>query len=88
MTALKPETTSDSLGGRIYRRLTNLPMWALWGMVVLWTIPSLSLFANSFRDRSAQTTSGFWNVVGTDPGFTLDNYDAVLTLVERRRQSR
>jgi alpha-glucoside transport system permease protein len=79
MTSFTPQTNSATLGGRIYRRLTNLPMWALWGMVTLWTIPSLSLFANSFRNRSAQTTSGFWNVVGGDAGFTLDNYDAVLT---------
>jgi len=70
---------NPSLGKRIYKRLANLPMWALWSLVVLWTIPSLSLFANSFRDRSSQVNSGFWNILGGDAGFTLDNYDEVLT---------
>ena len=79
MTALKPPEASKSAVGRLYSRLSNIPMWALWSMVVLWTIPTLSLFSNSFRDRTAQTTSGFWNILGGDAGFTLDNYDQVLT---------
>ena len=79
MTALRPPETSKTGIGRLYRRLSNIPMWALWAMVALWTIPTLSLFSNSFRNRTAQTTSGFWNIVGGDAGFTFDNYDQVLT---------
>lgn len=79
MTDLAPPSSSNTLGGRLYRKLTNVPMWALWIMVVVWTIPTLSLFANSFRSRSDQTTSGFWNIVGDEGGFTLDNYNTVLT---------
>ena len=80
MTSIAPgHGQRDTFGARIYRRLSNLPMWVLWTLVALWTIPSLSLFANSFRDRSAQINSGFWNILGGDAGFTLDNYDEVLT---------
>ena len=69
---------TETLGERLYRRLTNTPMWALWGLVAIWTIPSLSLFVNSFRPVQNQRTEGFWKVV-TDPGqLTLDNYDTVL----------
>jgi len=69
---------TDSLGGRIYERLRNVPMWALWGLVVLWTLPSLSLFVSSFRTRSDQLNSGFWTVPTNPSQLTLENYDTVL----------
>ena len=54
---------NNSLIDRIYRRLSNVPMWVMWGIVVIWTIPSLSLFINSFRSRTRQRDSGFWEFV-------------------------
>ena len=54
---------NNSLIDRIYRRLSNVPMWVMWGIVVVWTIPSLSLFINSFRSRTRQRDSGFWEFV-------------------------
>ncbi len=69
---------TDSLGARIYNRLASIPMWALWGLVVLWTLPSLSLFVNSFRTKSDQLTSGFWTVPRDFSALTRENYDAVL----------
>jgi alpha-glucoside transport system permease protein len=71
-------SADETLGQRIYRLLTSVPMWALWGLVLLWTLPSFSLFVNSFRGRSDQRNSGFWTTA-TDPGqFTLENYRTVL----------
>ena len=68
----------ETLGERLYRQLSNTPMWALWILVGLWTLPSLSLFVNSFRPQQSQRTQGFWKVL-TEPGqLTLDNYDSVL----------
>jgi alpha-glucoside transport system permease protein len=49
---------------RVYRSLTNTPMWVMWLIVLVWTIPSLSLFVNSFRSRTRQRQSGFWEVFG------------------------
>ncbi|MFT7473318.1 MAG: alpha-glucoside transport system permease protein [Verrucomicrobiales bacterium] len=69
---------NDSLGARIYARLSNVPMWALWSLVVMWTIPSLSLFVNSFRSKSDQLTAGFWTVPANFGDLTLENYDEVL----------
>jgi len=77
-----PTKTSNSRVDRVYRKLTDVPLWALWVIVALWTIPSLSLFANSFRSKTNQRNSGFWNLLSDPdtPGFsTLDNYQTVLS---------
>jgi len=81
MTAVSPAATSQaSLGARIYKRLSDLPSWLLWILVVIWTFPSFSLFVNSFRGRADQRNTGFWNVVTNPDTLTLDNYRT--TLVE------
>ena len=70
------------LGKRIYGFLRSIPSWILWVLVILWTIPTFSLFVNSFRTRDAQRGSGFWNALSDNAnGFdfpTLDNYRQVL----------
>ena len=71
---------NDTLGGRIYRRLTDIPSWGLWIIVIVWTIPSLSLFVNSFRSQSDQRNFGFWTMLwGEGEGLTLENYDITLS---------
>jgi alpha-glucoside transport system permease protein len=88
MTSTATKTTQGALtarrplGKRIYRFLRALPTWFLWFLVLLWTIPTFSLFVNSFRTRDAQRGSGFWNALSdSSKGFdfpTLDNYREVL----------
>ena len=77
--------------GAIYRFLSGIPTWVLWIVVMVWTLPTLSLFVNSFRGRDAQRAGVFWNlflppgVVGQEDSavasgwdaFTIDNYDQV-----------
>jgi alpha-glucoside transport system permease protein len=67
------------LGMRIYRFLKSVPTWVLWFIVILWSIPSVGLFVNSFRTRDAQRESGWWTAFtsGTE-GWTIDNYVDVL----------
>ena len=70
------------IGKRIYRFLRSIPTWFLWVLVIAWTVPTFSLFVNSFRERDAQRASGFWkafqdNANGYDFP-TLDNYRQVL----------
>jgi alpha-glucoside transport system permease protein len=68
-----------SRSGGLYRFLRSIPTWVLWILVLVWLTPTLGLLINSFRDRSAQTTSGWWTVfLGNWDGFTLDNYKQVL----------
>ncbi|MGI9666614.1 MAG: carbohydrate ABC transporter permease [Acidimicrobiia bacterium] len=75
-------TGSQPLGKRIYKFLRSIPTWLLWVLVLMWTVPTLSLFVNSLRERDAQRNSGFWNAWQDNAnGYqfpTLDNYQAVL----------
>lgn len=77
--AAKGPSGVDPLGKRIYKRITDMPSWALWIIVLIWFLPSFSLFVNSFRSRSDQRNFGFWKVGSEGEGFTLENYDVVLS---------
>jgi len=81
MTAVTSEaasTGSRSLGARIYERLSSIPTWGLWFLVIVWTFPSFSLFVNSFRSRRDQRNFGFWEVARQPDQLTLENYRTVL----------
>ena len=43
-------SSESALGSRLYRGLSRFPMWAF---ALLWLLPSLGLFLNSFRSRDA-----------------------------------
>ena len=73
--ALQPRT----VGQRIYGVLRGIPTWVLWLVVAIWSLPTFSLFVNSFRTRDAQRGSGWWTALGDEEGFTLGNYEEVLT---------
>lgn len=77
MVAVNPRTSGEGLGDRIYRGLTNAPTWLLWLVVAIWTVPSLGLFVNSFRNRDAQRNDAFWNIL-VEREATLENYETVL----------
>lgn len=77
--ATKGSTETQSLGTRIYAKLSSVPSWFLWIVVAIWTLPSFSLVVNSFRARSDQRTGGFWEVAGNPGQLTLENYDTVLS---------
>jgi len=61
------------------KRLTS--PWASLAAVVLavvWTVPTLGLFISSFRPAQDINKSGWWTVF-TNPNFTLENYQTVLS---------
>lgn len=69
-------TTSD--GGvvdRVYRVLRAVPTWVLWLIVVIWSLPTLSVFINSFRTRDAQRSRAWWTTTGDE--LTIDNYQSI-----------
>ena len=78
MTTISPTPSDASLVDRIYKRLTDVPTWTLWMLVLVWTLPSFSLFVNSFRGRDAQRNDAFWNILN-ERDITFDNYAEVLT---------
>lgn len=50
-------------------------------MVVVWSIPTIGIFINSFRDPSRIRAAGWWTVFGNlfeSGAWTLDNYSTVL----------
>jgi alpha-glucoside transport system permease protein len=71
-------TTSVGLGARAHARLGTVPTVVLWGLVLVWTLPTLGMLVSSFRAETAVKTTGWWTVV-TDPSLTLDNYRAVFS---------
>ncbi|HEV7719892.1 MAG TPA: carbohydrate ABC transporter permease [Iamia sp.] len=81
--AAAPGLTADQPLGepvtaRAYRRLRALPTFVLWGLVAIWSLPTLGMLVSSFRPEDEVKTSGWWTVV-SDRSLTLANYDAVFS---------
>jgi alpha-glucoside transport system permease protein len=70
-------SSGRGVGKSIYRTIATLPTFALWLLVVIWALPTLGLFANSFRGASAQRSSPWWQMYN-DEALTLGNYATIL----------
>lgn len=51
----------------------------LFGLMAIWSIPTIALLVSSFREPGLVITSGWWNAITSPLDFTLDNYDKVLS---------
>jgi alpha-glucoside transport system permease protein len=69
---------SESRTSRLYNFLAAVPTWILWLLVFIWTLPTFSLFINSFRQRDAQRATGWWTVFDDPVTPGLQNYQEVL----------
>ncbi len=76
------DITLEAPAKKSQSRFTKLPIYLTVGVIVtLWTIPSLGLLINSFRDPSAIREDGWWTVFGeifNSATWSLDNYRTVL----------
>ncbi len=63
---------------RLYNFLAAVPTWILWVLVFIWTLPTFSLFVNSFRSRDAQRNAGWWTVFDDEVPPSIANYEEVL----------
>ena len=78
MTTIARPPTDDAWTSRLYRWLSSIPTWVLWIFVMIWTLPTFSLFVNSFRSRDAQRASGWWTFPNDEEFLNLQNYSDVL----------
>jgi alpha-glucoside transport system permease protein len=69
-------TQAGPLGARLHRSLAAIPTAVLWGLCLLWTLPTIGLLVSSVRAEDAVKTTGWWTVF-TDPQLTTANYEAV-----------
>lgn len=53
--------------------------FALIGLALLWSVPTIALLVSSFRDPGDVVTSGWWNLITHPLDVTLDNYRDVLS---------
>ncbi len=60
---------------RIYRFLRSIPVWILWCIALVWSLPTVGLFISGFRTRDAQRQTGWWNIRTDD--LTFENYETV-----------
>jgi alpha-glucoside transport system permease protein len=74
----KPLTGADAR--RAVRKTFSSPMASFFAVLIglLWTIPTLGLFINSFRSKQDAATTGWW-MFFVHPTFSLDGYHQVLT---------
>lgn len=75
--AVAPPTVT--LANRIHRRLGSIPTGLLWLFVFVWSIPTLGLFVNSFRQKDDQLATGWWKILADEGGVTIDNYVEILS---------
>jgi alpha-glucoside transport system permease protein len=66
------------VGGRVHAFLGTIPTFVLWGLVVLWTLPTLGMLVSSFREETAVKTTGWWTAF-TNPELTTSNYESVFS---------
>jgi alpha-glucoside transport system permease protein len=61
------------------RWLTRLPIHAfVIFLMVIWLIPTIGLFVNSFRSPADSTSAGWWTALFPPENLSLDNYAYVL----------
>jgi alpha-glucoside transport system permease protein len=63
---------------RLYNLFRSVPGWILWVIVVLWSLPTLGIFVNSFRSRDEQRGDGWWTVLSDEDGLGFDNYQEII----------
>ncbi len=79
-TAVTPPVVAPIAGRRRFRRPKG--RWfthvVIIGLMLLWLLPTVGLFINSFRTRAATNERGWWTAIFPPYDFTIANYEQVL----------
>jgi alpha-glucoside transport system permease protein len=81
MTATTEGTRISTAGGRteLPRWLTRLPLHAfVIFLMVIWLVPTIGLFLNSFRTPQDAASSGWWTALFPPEALSFDNYAYVM----------
>ena len=73
--AARPAVADRKSGRGLSRIALHVIIIAL---MILWVVPTLGLFINSFRPAADVSRSGWWNALVPPWDFTLDNYSRVI----------
>lgn len=80
MTSAALTQPRSGAGGLRFIRRLRLPVHLTLGVLLLiWLVPTIGVFINSFRSADAITSAGWWTVVTNPSGLSLDNYSQVLS---------
>jgi alpha-glucoside transport system permease protein len=81
MSAATDTQVRSTAGARTLPRwLTRLPLHLfVVGLIVIWLIPTIGLFINSFRSAADATSSGWWTALFPPENFSFDNYAYVMS---------
>ena len=75
----QPVARSIAGEGAIPRWLSRLGLHAfVIGLMVIWLIPTIGLFVNSFRTPQASNAAGWWSALFPPKDLTFENYAYVL----------
>jgi alpha-glucoside transport system permease protein len=77
-TRLRAAAPRVGIGYRLHKALGTVPTFVLWGLVLLWSLPTLGILVSSFRNETAVRTTGWWTVF-TDPQLTTANYETAFS---------
>ncbi len=79
MTSMAASRPAAQVSARPSRWLAGLPKHVVViGLMLLWLVPTIGLFVNSFRPSAAVQSTGWWTVVSHPGELTLANYQYVL----------
>jgi alpha-glucoside transport system permease protein len=77
---VKLQTLTQGFFPRLTRLVSRFPIHlVIVGIGLLWMTPAFGLLTSSFREAADVANSGWWTAFQLPFGFTLDNYQAVLT---------
>ncbi len=72
-------TAAGAVSGGWRQRLGHLPTHiVVIFLMIVWLIPTIGLFINSFRSSQAVQSTGWWNIIFQPSQLTLENYRYVL----------
>ena len=77
---VRPRRVKESMGTSIAASAhTRSGRILVWGLALLWTVPTFGVFVSSFRPEADVKSTGWWTFFLHPTNFTFSNYNSVLS---------